>query len=289
MDQEHTLSRVTTPHQNTCGSCGAFERCIGRDTPNDARSAVANVSAHTKIVRKGDHIYRASDDFTSLYVVKAGCIKTYVHNESGDEQVMGFYLPGEIIGFDGMANDQHFANAMAIGTGAVCEVSRSRLYDIATREPVIHSAMLQWCGAELSRTQRLAQSMASRSAAARLGSFLADLADYFERQGYSGARFTLPMLRTDIGRHLGLAVETVSRVIHRLRSDGIVDINRQDVHIIDRARLTSLTDPGGAEGLDDAAAPFSATARPALSCAPAAHASRRQASIRATVNVHRHP
>lgn len=249
----HAIPKVACEagRQGRCGQCTAYPRCIGGHLSERARHALGDIHATARIVRRDDHMYRAGDAFESLYVVKAGCIKTYVHNEAGDEQIMGFYLPGEIIGFDGMARNRHAANAVAVDTGAVCELPRARLDRLASDTPEVNSAMMQWCGAELARMQRLAQSMATRSAAGRMAAFLMDLSDYFGAHGFSAARFTLPMLRGDIGRHLGLAVETVSRVVNRLRRDGVVDIQRQSVVILDPAALQALADPGGVDGHGD--------------------------------------
>jgi CRP/FNR family transcriptional regulator len=59
------------------------------------------------------------------------------------------------------------------------------------------------------------------------------------------ARFALPMTRGDIADYVGLTIETVSRTLTKLRSDGLVDIpNATDIVIRNRAAMKQI-----AEGL----------------------------------------
>lgn len=232
-----------TSRRRNCGDCEVFARCLGRTGSAQSIEALGTIEASATLVHRNDHVYRAGDAFRGLHVVKAGCVKAYVNSESGEEQVLGFYMPGEIIGFDGLAQGWHLSSAVAVGTGSICELPQARLQRLAADHGEVHDTLMNWCSLELVRMQHLVQSMATRSADARLAGFLVDLSDYHARHGYSATQFTLPMLRTDIGRHLGLAVETISRVINRFRRDGLVTIERQQVHIHDLDGLRGLVHP----------------------------------------------
>ena len=52
-------------------------------------------------LRRGSYLYRAGTSFQSLYIVRSGFFKTYILHEDGREQVTGFYMPGEMLGFGG--------------------------------------------------------------------------------------------------------------------------------------------------------------------------------------------
>jgi CRP/FNR family transcriptional regulator, anaerobic regulatory protein len=125
-----------------------------------------------------------------------------------------------------LPKNQHNANAVAVDIGAVCEIPAAKLHVLAGHNAEVATTMFKWCATELGRMQRFAQSIATRSATARMAGFLLDISDYYGARGFSPVRFTLPMARTDIGRHLGLAAETVSRTINRLRADAIADVHR---------------------------------------------------------------
>jgi CRP/FNR family transcriptional regulator len=79
----------------------------------------------------------------------------------------------------------------------------------------------------------------------RFAAFLVNLSSRYEKRGYSPTRFQLRMTREDIGNYLGLTIESVSRMIAKMRNDGLIAIRRRDVEVLDLARLKNL-----AEGIE---------------------------------------
>jgi len=86
-------------------------------------------------LKRGEHLYRAADDFQAVYAVRSGALKTYVLSDEGDEQVTGFYLPGEVLGMDGISTAHHVSNAKALETATVCEIPFSKLETLSQRIP----------------------------------------------------------------------------------------------------------------------------------------------------------
>ena len=79
-----------------------------------------------------------------------------------------------------------------------------------------------------------------KTAIERVASFLLILRRRMERKGRQAA-IALPMTRTDIGDHLGLTIETVSRTLSRLKRDRVVRfVSAQDLDVVDSKRLEQL-------------------------------------------------
>ena len=76
----------------------------------------------------------------------------------------------------------------------------------------------------------------------RLASFLLDLADRYRARGYSSSEFVLRMTREEIGCHLGLKLETVSRLFSRFHKDGLIHVQGREVKLLDRIALQQLAD-----------------------------------------------
>ena len=74
----------------------------------------------SKPIQKGDYIFRNGDHFRSLYAVRSGTVKIYTTTDDCNKQIMGFYFPGEIIGFDGIEKDIHQCSAVALETCTYC-------------------------------------------------------------------------------------------------------------------------------------------------------------------------
>jgi CRP/FNR family nitrogen fixation transcriptional regulator len=162
------------------------------------------------LLAPGEEIYAQGEKATRLYRVEFGAVRVYRLLADGRRQISCFHLPGEIFGFE--ADGFHHFFAEAIGTTAVRAVPRA---PGAFTPEIMDQAMR--C---LVRAQEHLLVVGRQSAAERIAGFLLDMA---ERQG-GLEQFDLPMSRTDIADYLGLTIETVSRVLSRLRADGVVKL-----------------------------------------------------------------
>ena len=70
--------------------------------------------------------------------------------------------------------------------------------------------------------------------------FLESLSRRYSRRGYSAAEFTLAMSRRDIANYLHLATETVSRILSRMRENGILEVRRKQIRIRDADALHQI-------------------------------------------------
>ena len=71
-------------------------------------------------------------------------------------------------------------------------------------------------------------------------SFLLDLFRRSRVRGESVQGFNVSMSQQDIGNHLGLAVETVCRVLSSLRKSRLIDMDHHRLYIRDVDRLRGL-------------------------------------------------
>ena len=91
---------------------------------------------------------------------------------------------------------------------------------------------------EVYSIERIAQSQ--RTAEERLAGFLLDLGARYHARGYSGEEFNLPLTRQEIGNHLGLALETVCRLLTRFESARLVDVDGKFVKILSVSELRKV-------------------------------------------------
>ena len=65
-------------------------------------------------LKKGDALFHNGAPFTALYAVKLGSLKTTVLSDDGREQVAGYHMAGDLLGLDGMGDDRHGCEAIAL-------------------------------------------------------------------------------------------------------------------------------------------------------------------------------
>ncbi len=197
------------------------------------------VSDHLKqakrINRKGEHVFREGEEADAFYVVRSGSVKSYLVTEDGEEQVLGFYLPGDVFGLDTTESQQRMSSAITLETTSLCRFPHAYLTDKSQG-----SNLLRITAEQMQRDHNLVLMLARKDADGRIASFLDDLACRYWSRGYSASAFLLSMSRQDIGCYLGLAVETVSRTLTRFQDCGVLQVNRREVEILDHDTLREI-------------------------------------------------
>ncbi len=191
-------------------------------------------------VHRGDHIFREEDDFTSIYAVRSGALKTYAVTEDGREQVTGFYFPGELFGMDGMGKNQHTVSAKALETSAICEIPFNQLQSLTTQISGLQRNLFQVIGQGINYDRQLITLLSKNSAEERIASLLVSISTRNSRRKLSASSFHLPMSRTDIANFLGLTVETVSRIFSRFQKQQLIAVDNKDISILDLDKLHAV-------------------------------------------------
>lgn len=194
---------------------------------------------HSRPLRRSEHLFRAGERFQSLYVIKTGCVKTY--DAEGEHQVLGFHLPGELVGLDAIAKTCHLCSAQVLESSAICEVPFHRFEEIASHIPSLQHQMYRLLSKEISQETEILLLRGKKNAEERLAAFLINLSQRLSKRGLSATDFYLSMSRHDIGSYLGLAVETVSRLFSRFNDEGLLNVNRKHVEVLDFAALERIS------------------------------------------------
>lgn len=182
-------------------------------------------------LKRGQTLFRCGERFQCIYVVRSGSLKTVQPAEEGDGQIMGFHIPGELLGFDAISEDHHRCDAVALERTSVCAISLPRLEEVSARFPSLQRQLHRIISREMGHDQDHLAALGRHTARERLALFLCDLAERLEGAGYSATEFRLTMTRQEIGNYLGLALETVSRLFRKLANEGLVDIEGRQLRI----------------------------------------------------------
>ena len=192
-------------------------------------------------------MFEDGQQFTSLYALRSGAIKAYSVDQNGEEQVIGFYLPGELFGLDAIHNDAYVCSAKALETSAVCELPFAQVTELSAKIHNLQAHMYKTLSKEINIDQQFHRLLSKKTAEERISTFLQNLSERYQRRKLSPTSFRLPMSRTDIGNYLGLAVETVSRVFTRLQQNGILKVDGKELQILDLGKLCDIAHSEGCE------------------------------------------
>jgi CRP/FNR family transcriptional regulator len=185
-------------------------------------------------------LYAQGDPLTNLYAVRSGTLKSTVTMANGREQICAFHTAGEVVALDAVASGVHETTATALEDTQVCAIAYAPLLVMGARDAALLLHLSRLMSLEITRSQRLMLLLGMATARERLASFLGDMSQRFEEQGYSPRDFSLRMTRADIGSYLGLTLETVSRTFTLFRAQGLVDVQNRRVRIGDAGDFARL-------------------------------------------------
>jgi CRP/FNR family transcriptional regulator len=226
----------------SCGNCSLTELCLPHGMNASEIEELDKIVRRLPPLQAGQHLYRAGDKGRSLFAVRSGAAKSYCITESGDEQVLGFTLPGELVGLDGLSDGYYTSSSIVLETSSVCEMPYEGLEDLCHSLPALNRQILRVASREISAEQQMLMQLGKRTAEERLASFLLSLSSRFSQRGLSATEFNLPMSRQDIGNYLGLAIETVSRLFAHFQEQGVLRVNRKQITIVDMGRLKAMVE-----------------------------------------------
>jgi CRP/FNR family transcriptional regulator, anaerobic regulatory protein len=212
--------------QVACGSCVMNPLCHSRAVAGGSPSPVA---FHWRLDR-GAKLYAVGSPRDSLYALRAGFLKVVVPDAAGCH-IVRFLLPGDVAALDAFAGGVHVTEAIALEDCEVCVIPAERIDLLAACNRTVGKLELTLLAAGLADADCHGAAIARLTASQRVARFLLDLSHRWGERGFSAKRFRLPMGRREIGDHLGLTMETVSRVLSDLRGRGIIALPRNEIEI----------------------------------------------------------
>ncbi|NOQ88357.1 MAG: fumarate/nitrate reduction transcriptional regulator Fnr [Gammaproteobacteria bacterium] len=236
-----SLKRIDVDHLRvSCKECNLRELCFPHGMNDEELNNMDAVVEQPKPLHKNDFLYRDGDAAIAIYAVRSGCVKTMTESANGDEQIVGFHLPGELLGLDGFAEGSHTCNAVALETSSVCELPLDQLDTLCHKLPGLLKQIRRIMGKEVSNDHKLLLLLGKMTAEERLASFLLSLSSRMEERHWKETEFNLTMPRQDIANYLGMAVETVSRLFATFQAEKIIDVDRRHITILNLQRLKSI-------------------------------------------------
>lgn len=233
--------QIPTSLKSSCHTCSLSNLCLPLAIDEGDLESLEDIVQQGRIYNRGEHIFDQSTPFRACFAVRSGAVKTSIVSEDGEEQVTGFFLPGEIVGLDSMSGEQYACTAKALERTSICEFPVHKLEELTTKLPELQHHMYQLMSQEIRNSHQLSMLLSKNTAEERIAALLLSLSSRFQRRRLSGTRFSLPMARNDIANFLGLAVETVSRVFTRFQNQGLIKARGREVELLDIPALQGVS------------------------------------------------
>ena len=169
-----------------CSTCAFSRACLSQGMDKSSLRDLHMLVEHIGPLHPGDHVFRAGDPFEAIAAVRAGTVKTYTIDRDGREHVLGFHLPGEVIGLDAIDGDRYPCNAVALDTATLCRFSFPKISLLATQLPGLQQTLFRLLSRDIGTASLLAGDW---SADERMAAFLVGMSRRLAARGFSPQRF----------------------------------------------------------------------------------------------------
>ncbi len=233
------MDRLFKDFQISCENCNLDTICLPRGLSEQEVKNLSDVIKNNSVLQQGEYIYRQGDNFKGIVAIKSGTAKLVSNDNHGNEHILNLLLPGELAGFDGLNQSKHSCSAIALEVMNYCELPAEKFDHLCQRVPGIARELFRHSGESINESQN--QVITSKqSAEVKLALFLTNLSDRLKKRGFSSLSFNIPLTRQEMGNHLGLTLETVSRMLKHLQNEGLITVQRKHIEINDLKSLQTI-------------------------------------------------
>jgi CRP/FNR family transcriptional regulator len=235
------LKRVpVTSESPHCSTCMMGSVCLPVGMSSSEVAQLDELVKERLRIEKGQPLFEHGTVLDALFGLRTGSIKTQIIEASGQHQITGFFLPGEIVGLDGMMDGLHSSTAVAMEDSEVCVIKLEAIDEISRHVPSLQHQVRRLMSKEIARSHQVLLALGSMRSEQRLAAFLINLSQRLAALGYSSTDFIMRMSREEIGNYLGLTLETVSRLFSRFAREGVIRVSQREVKILDMVALNEL-------------------------------------------------
>ncbi len=200
-------------------------------------------ATHILRVKKGELIFHEGDEAKGFFVLRRGMVKVFKMSEEGREQTLHIMRPGGTFAEATIFMGENFpASAEALLDSTLIMIRKDPFLEILSKRPQVGLRMLGSMSLWLKRLTELIESLSIRTVQARLALYLLGEVEASGREARPGAELTLDMPKKELAVQLGMAGETLSRVLRTFREKGIVAGQGRKLRLLDPGRLKELAE-----------------------------------------------
>lgn len=190
-------------------------------------------------VPKGRVFYRPEEPSEVLFILREGRVQLYRISPEGKKLVISTLGPHTLFGEMALLGAKmHNTFAEAVEDSDIVVMSRADLERLILSKPQVAVRILEVTGKRLREAEERLENMAFKGIPARLATLLLRLAD--EQSGTQGNGDIVGLTHQDLAESVGTYRETATQVLNDLKTDGLIEIGRKRITILDRDRLSEV-------------------------------------------------
>jgi len=227
-------------NQVTCSPCSVSGLSVHSGGNHSLSSYSEHIGVQLRPLHKGEYLFRQGDMLRNIYLIRSGGVKLLHTSHDGTEQILNFYLRGDMLGLGDVESGLHSCSAIALETASICKFPYDKLQSVCLHEPRLYDHLFRMASREIAYEQTKTVLRGQKLSEERFATFILDLSSRNRKNGYSQREFNLKMSRHDIANYLCLADETVSRLMSKFCAGGLLEVNKRSIRINDIEKLSKM-------------------------------------------------
>jgi CRP/FNR family transcriptional regulator len=208
--------------------------------PEDQLESVQNIVIE-KEYAKGESIFSEGEEGTGFYVVARGMVKIFKVSLEGKEHILHIFGPYEAFGEVPVFMGKNYpASAEAIRNSLMLFFPRAAFINLIERNPSLSLNMLAVLSMRLRQFAAQIENLSLKEVPGRLASYLILLS---REQGEADS-ILLTISKSQLASLLGTIPETLSRILAKMSSRNLIEVNGKEIRLLDMDGLEELAESG---------------------------------------------
>lgn len=191
--------------------------------------------------KKGQRIFVEGAYPSGIFFLKKGKIKKYKADYDGKEHIIYIFNSGEFIGYPALLSEEsYFDSAAAMEDCDVAFIPKNAFLEVLFKSPILSNSLLKNLSHEFGVMVNSVANFAHRSVRERLALNLLILKDKYRVKGNESKPVEINLSREDLSNLVGTAVETLVRLLHDFKDEGLIETEGRKIRILNVSRLLKV-------------------------------------------------
>ncbi len=220
-----------------CATCPVRHLCLAQNQEPASVAELNQLIQKVRCVTKGEHLFHSEDPAHHIYAIFSGSCKEYQLDENGNECIKNFYFPGDLVGLESIPDQKHLFAATALEDTQLCVIPLEPLLELISKDSHLLKRFIDVNSYKMQNDQQV---RFSTNASQRVADFLENMVLRLQERNHVTEEVVLPMSQIDISNFLGMAHETVNRILRQLHLKNIIQYKNKRISHINMEKLHDL-------------------------------------------------
>lgn len=221
-----------------------LDRLLSRSIlTEEEQDAILDLPCHFEKVRPDADFVGLGEDVDHACLVVEGFVGRFDQNASGVRQITAIHIPGDMADLHSVVQTRTTSALQALSMTTILRVPHSAIRSAAARLPALAEAFWRDCMVDTAILSQWVVNLGRRDARARIAHLLCEIATRLRAPVEGGViHFAFGVTQTQLADATGLTPVHVNRILKAMRAEGLVDVRRREVSILDWAGLVEAGD-----------------------------------------------